>query len=806
MTVVQGTFLKCRRRILSCLPSKRARSTSLLGLAALLLATLSGAPPTAAEEETVLRVWMMGYAYADRTVDGENHIGIGSIFRQFEAAHPGVKIEYSDIGWENTFQKIMTSMIGEGPDVYMLGSTWVGQFVEKETLEDLTPYIERDGFDFSTYYERYTKMAFHRDPKTGKERCWGLPWVADTRILAYDKQIFKHWGVEPPRDGMSWEELLQKAKATTGKDPVTGKETYGYMVQGFDPVFMYMGYLYQNGGSFYSPDETRSALDTPESREALKYLVDLHVAHNVSGPETMNNFLWNTFGPFLSPENKYSIYETVPSMVKEGAMKRGDRIGVCTLPVRKGAGGLMGGSFLAVNRKSSRKDIAFQFLKFMASEGPQKYLVEHTASLSPRNDLGEWSYIKEHPEWNVALRQFAASSNTPAASWEETYNIIGEYVQNALIGEISPDEAVAQMSAEIDHLLRSNAIAVKQTPEEITTGVITLNLFMILAIVLVLIGSIAWGTMKWVRENPGRSLSSEISHGWIWYLFIAPVVLVIAVFTLYPLFESLRLSFVSSDGINVRGVVGLDNYRYVLQSGKFWNSVRNTLYLACVELIVMLPLAIGLAVLINERVMAKTFFKVVYFMPVVTSYVAISIVWMLILNPGDKGILNNILDSIGLFEVLGIEPFGWISSAALSKPSLVIMDVWRWLGFIMIIVLAGLQSIPESLYEAAQIDGASAFNRFWHVTLPLLKPSITFIVLSHWINALQAFDQVFILGGLRGGVQRSMQTIVSYLYEVGFGNQHFGVASAIAYLLFFMIAIITGLNAWWLKPHRTAEQ
>ncbi len=768
-------------------------------LIGVLLLSLSGAPPLQAEEPIVLKVWMMGYAFADRTVDGEFHPGIHNVFDEFEKQNPGVKIDFSDIGWDNTFAKIMTSMIGEGPDVYMLGSTWVGQFVAKETIEDLTPFIEKEGFDFSKFYDKYCRMALHRDAKTGQSRCWGLPWVADTRILAYDKLIFKHYGIAPPHDDMSWEELLDKAQKTTGIDPVTGKETFGYMVQGFDPVFMYMGFLYQNGGRFYTEDESRSALDSPEAREALKFLVDLHVAHNVSGPETMNNFLWNTFGPFLSQENKYAIYETVPSMIKEGAIKRGDRIGVCNLPRRKGAGGLMGGSFLSINKKSAHKEMAFKFLKFMSEPLAQKYIVEHTASLSPRNDLGDWDFIQAHPEWNVGLKQFAESSNTPAACWEETYNIVGEYVQNALIGAVPTDEAVTQMSAEIDHLLKSNAVSVTNSPEEVSRGILFLNLSMISVLIIVTIVLSTWAVVSWRRKHIGRSLAAEFRSGRVWFVFISPVILLIFVFTLYPLFESLRLSFVSSDGINIRGVVGLENYAFVLQSAKFWNSVRNTLYLAVVELMVMLPLAIGLAVLINERVMCKTFFKVVYFMPVVTSYVAISIVWLLILNPGDKGILNNVL------EVIGIAPLGWISDASLSKPSLVLMDTWRWLGFLMIIVLAGLQSIPESLYEAARIDGANATNRFFHVTLPLLKPSITFIVLSHWINALQAFDQIYVLGGMRGGVQRSMQTIVSYLYEVGFGNQHFGVASAIAYLLFFMIAIITAINAFWLKPHQAAE-
>jgi multiple sugar transport system permease protein len=780
--------------MLTLAKAKLARSS--LWVLALVMLSLATGSSLAAAAPVTIKVWMMGFPYANRNVDGVQYYGIQTVFEEFERQNPGVKIEYQDIGWDNTFAKIMTSMIGEGPDVYMLGSTWVGDFVLKGTLENLDPYIAKNPYPFDKFHERYVQMSYIRDRVSGETHCYGLPWVADCRILGYDKAIFDHYKVPYPTDDMTWEDFVARAKATTGTDPVTGNPTYGFMLKGADPTFPYMAFLYQNGGSFYNAEETRSMLDSPEAVEALEFVVDLHRKHDVCGPETMNNKLWNTFGSILSPENKYAMFWSVPAMVKAGAIERRNRIGICTLPVRKGTGGLMGGSFVSINRKSANKDEAFKFISFLGGDVAQQFIMKEAATLSPRSDLMEWDFVAENPEWKVPLKQFAASYNTPITAWGEAYNIIGEHIQNALIGAYPPAEAVQQMAVEVDHLLKNNALRFEQDPREVQSGLLFLNLTLTLVVILAFVIAAIWGFISYQRAGLRRALSQELLQSRIWYLFISPVFLLLIVFLLYPLIESLRLSFLASDGINITGYVGLDNYEFVMKSAKFWNSVSNTVFLTLLELFVGLPLALVLSVLINEKVMGKTWFKVIYFMPVITSYVAISIVWELILHPGQNGILNSVL------RVIGIAPLGWISDPDFSKPALAIMDTWRWLGFITIVLLAGLQSIPEALYEAARIDGAKAVDRFFHVTLPMLRPSISFVVLTHGIGALQMFDQIYVLGGERGGVQRSFQSIVSYLYEVGFVNQHFGVASAIAYVLFFLIAIMTAVNAFILKPHK----
>src|SRR5205814_1058435 len=156
---------------------------------------------------------------------------------------------------------IMTSMIGGGPDVYMLGTTWVGQFASMGTLTRLDELAARDQFPFSDYFEEYAQIGHVPGFKEHDPHWYGMPFIADTRLLFYDKQIFDHYKVPYPHDSMTWNELKERAIATTGVDPVTEKRTYGYIIDGQDGVFQYMGFLYQNGGRFYNETETRAALD-----------------------------------------------------------------------------------------------------------------------------------------------------------------------------------------------------------------------------------------------------------------------------------------------------------------------------------------------------------------------------------------------------------------------------------------------------------------------------------------------------------------------------------------------------------------
>lgn len=283
----------------------------------------------------------------------------------------------------------------------------------------------------------------------------------------------------------------------------------------------------------------------------------------------------------------------------------------------------------------------------------------------------------------------------------------------------------------------------------------------------------------------------EVRRYWYAYLFISPFFVLFAVFGLYPYANAFVLSFLEWDGIGERTWVGLANYSTLLQDEIWWRSLYNSFWLLVVTTL-NLPLALVLAFVLNSRlVRLRELFRIAYFMPVVASSVAVSIVFVTLF--GERyGLLNYVLSLVGQGGVAWLEDSLWI------KPAIALVVIWRWFGWNVIIYLAGLQSIPEELYEAARIDGASTFQVFRYVTVPLLKPVITFTVVLSIIGGLQLFDEPLLLAGgtgttSPGGTDRAGLTVLVYLYSMGFHYLKFGYAAALSVALFVVIAVFSFL-------------
>jgi len=291
-----------------------------------------------------------------------------------------------------------------------------------------------------------------------------------------------------------------------------------------------------------------------------------------------------------------------------------------------------------------------------------------------------------------------------------------------------------------------------------------------------------------MSPRAGGGLRSGASVAGFW--FVAPALLVLGIFFFLPVAGALLLSFTDFDiyalgNPAVLRFVGLDNYAELLRSPLFWTAVRNTLYFAAVGG----PLSIGGALLAALLVDAKTvrfrgFFRTVFFLPSVTTLVAMAVTWRYLYHPR-YGPLNALLESAGL---PGID---WLGDPDWAMPSLILMAVWKNFGFNMIIFIAGLQAIPPALYEAARIDGAGAWSRFRHVTLPMLAPTTVFVSLVTAIGYLQLFAEPYVM--TQGGPSDRTLSVVLLMYEEGFRWWNLGYASAIAFLLFLAIALGSAL-------------
>jgi multiple sugar transport system permease protein len=279
---------------------------------------------------------------------------------------------------------------------------------------------------------------------------------------------------------------------------------------------------------------------------------------------------------------------------------------------------------------------------------------------------------------------------------------------------------------------------------------------------------------------------------WAPYVFLAPFVLLFAVFGVFPLLFSLWLAFQSWEptaGLGAMRFVGLDNFTFALADAWFWKSMINTGWLALVSGVPQHLVAIPLAVFIHQSFgRLRNSMVGAYFLPYITSSVAIAIMFSSLFST-DYGLINVALSALGRSE-----PFDWLGEPDAIKPAVALIVFWRYLGFNVVLYLAALQTIPRDLYEAAQMDGAGRLRQFWHVTLPGIKPMIFFGVTLSVIGGLQLFEEPFILTGGRGGSDQAGMTTAIYLYRTAFDFNDFGAASAMSWLLFAVVALLTWLT------------
>ncbi|HJQ83541.1 MAG TPA: sugar ABC transporter permease [Candidatus Binatia bacterium] len=276
------------------------------------------------------------------------------------------------------------------------------------------------------------------------------------------------------------------------------------------------------------------------------------------------------------------------------------------------------------------------------------------------------------------------------------------------------------------------------------------------------------------------------SHpGW---LFVAPALAVIAAFFVVPVVASLALSFTDFDVYALADpgrlrIVGLGNYVRLLHEPRFWLALGNTAYFVVVGGPLSIAVSLGAALLLSSRLTRwKGLFRTVFFLPVVTTLVAVAVVWRYLYHPR-HGLLNQLL------AFAGVGPIDWLGDPRWAMPALILLAVWKNFGFNMIVFLAGLESIPEKLYEAARLDGAGAWQRFRHVTLPMLAPTLAFVTIITMIGYFQLFAEPYVM--TQGGPAGATLSIVLLMYEEGFRWWNVGAGAAIAFVLFAIVLALT---------------
>lgn len=283
-------------------------------------------------------------------------------------------------------------------------------------------------------------------------------------------------------------------------------------------------------------------------------------------------------------------------------------------------------------------------------------------------------------------------------------------------------------------------------------------------------------------KGPSR-WRSQLNKNLVAYSFILPNLLGFAIFTLIPMVFSLVLAFMHWDGANQISWVGLTNFQALLKDETFMIAMKNTLYYVAGTVPLTMLASLGLALLLNQPLVGRNIFRTIFFFPYVASLVAVAVVWNLLFFPS-AGPVNEFLRAVGVMN-----PPRWAASVDWAMPTVILASVWKGMGYYMVIYLAALQGIPAILYEAAEIDGANAWQKFRYVTLPMLTPATFFISVMLTISSFKVFDLIMVMTG--GGPGRATNVLVIHTYNVAFKEFRFGYASAIAMVLFVLVLGIT---------------
>jgi len=267
------------------------------------------------------------------------------------------------------------------------------------------------------------------------------------------------------------------------------------------------------------------------------------------------------------------------------------------------------------------------------------------------------------------------------------------------------------------------------------------------------------------------------------FLFLLPNLIGFVLFMLGPTIGSFIMGFTDWNLLNSPTFVGLGNFKELFGDSLFWQTAGNTAYYVFVKVPLNLLLSLLVAVLLNREIHGRNFFRVICFLPMVCSSVSVALIWKPLMESSSQGLLNHILGFIGM------GPFPWISSMEWAMPSVIIVGIWKELGYFMVIFLAGLQGISRTYYEAAEIDGAGPIRVFTHITFPLISPTTFFVFVTSIIGSFQIFDVTSVL--TQGGPGNATNTMVMYIYQAGFKFFRMGYASALSYILFVIIFAFT---------------
>ncbi|HVS10586.1 MAG TPA: extracellular solute-binding protein [Planctomycetota bacterium] len=688
--------------------------------------------------------------------------------REFELAHPGLRVSVADQGGAVGRQdKTRFMLAGDLPlDVARIDVTEFGLFLAENALVDLEPYFRSDpGWERSAYLDVVDGM------RDGRGHLYGLPSTFTPYVMYFNRDILAHAGLAPPREGWTWDDLLAACRATTRDLDGDGRtDQYGIsLTQWLQAV---APWIWQNGGELLDERRERSRLGEPEAVEALAFLRALLHEERVASFDASfeNQMAQGLFqagrAAFYGPVGYWETYRF--------RHLREFEWDVAPLPRGARAATAIAMTAFVVPRTSREPELAYRFVRELAGERYQRWLAEIGNGVPAlRSAALSESFLKPGvaPEHERVFLDVLGDARflPPLANWRKIESLVQADLQAILLfPETDVGAACRSMAGKIDEYLARERE--RHARPRLPAGAMLGSVGIALAAASALFVSRRAGPWQRRRDRQGR-------------LMVAPWAIGFAAFFLGPAVVTLVLSLAEWSPLrplaDVRWV-GAENYARLAQDPTFAASLRATSTYALLSVPLGLALALALALLVRAESAGTHALRTLLYLPAIVSPVIVAAVWRWILD-ADQGLLNRFL--LGL----GIDAPAWLRDPDWVVPSFVLMSLWG-VGAQMLIFLAAMKALDPTLEEAARVDGAGAMRRFWHVTLPALTPVVLFNLVIGVINAFQLFAQPYVM--TQGGPGDASRFLVLYLYESGFRHLDMGYASAIAWVLFVILGIL----------------
>ena len=776
--------------------------------------------PVNADEPIRLVVWGLE--------SGEETKGQDAKIAEFERRHPNIKVKALSMGaGAMNPQKLMTAIVGGvPPDLARQDRFTVGDWASRGAFMPLNGLLAEDartGGPLAIKQEDYVQATWAETQYRGNT--YAIPMDTDDRVLYYNRALFREVGLDPDKPPQTWDELIADAKKLTVRGPGGSYERIGFV-----PIYG-QGWLYlwswQQDGEFLTPDGRNCTLNNPGTAKALHAMVDWYDA--LGGIDAVNTFAGGFTGQDQDPFMTGKLAMKVDGDGFVGAIARYHPeidFGVAPAPVPSARlrheGQFQkdktwvtwsGGFAWAIPQGSHHYKEAWQFIQWMncpkanliASKAQAAYAKEKGRMFVPTlnaNNKATQAVFDEYiptlpPRYQTAMKvaldllpstQFRPVTFVGQRLWDEHVRAVEQAVRHTKTPEAALAYGQTQVQIELDKVYNRDSHPL--LPSSAVSGVAA-----VIALIAVLI--ICFQLSQWMKSK-SKAARAEARAG---FMFVTPWMFGFLVFTFGPIIASFILSFCDYDVLHPARWAGISNYVSLatLDRAFILKSIYNALVLAMIGIPLGMMTSLSMAMLLNTKVRGLQYYRTAFYMPSIVPVVATTVLWAWILN-GDpsRGLLNAVW-KVTLTSWFHWAPPGWLSVPLWAKPSLNLIGLWG-AGGGMILWLAGLQSIPTTLYEAASLDGASRRQQFMHVTLPMISPYIFFNLIMGTIGALQTFETAYILGNTAGGQTTgpddSLLVPVVYLFNNAFQYFKMGYASALAWILFI---IILGLTIGQLK-------